>query len=195
MSNNAAENSSPIPSPFFRLVSKRRSIRRFSDRIVAREDVIQCLEAARLAPSAENRQPWRFVIIDDAPLKAELAKQAFAGIYSVSKFAGQAPVLIVILAHLNIITHRIGKQIQDVRFHLLDIGITGEHLVLQAEELGLSTCWIGWFNTKKVRKVLQVPKKYQIISLMALGYAASTPPRQRQRKSLAEIAWFNRIGE
>jgi nitroreductase len=182
-------------SPFFRLVSKRRSIRRFLDKPVERGTIIQCLEAARLAPSAENRQPWRFVIIDDPQLKLAFVKQVFSGIYSVSKFAAHAPVLIVILAQLNIITHRIGKQIQNVHFHLLDIGITGEHLVLQAEELGLGTCWIGWFNTKKVRKVLKVPKKYQIISILALGHSASSPPRERKRKTLDEIAWFNEIKE
>ena len=182
-------------SPFFRLVTKRRSIRRFLDQPVAREMIIKCLEAARLAPSAENRQPWRFVIIDDPQLKSDFAKQAFSGVYSVSKFAAQAPVLLVILAHLNIITHRIGKQIQNVHFHLLDIGIAVEHLVLQAEELELGTCWIGWFHTKKVRKALRVPKKYQIISILALGHAASASPRKRKRKTLAEIAWFNQIKE
>ena len=193
MTKAVAEDAS-LP-PFFRLVAKRRSIRRFLDTPVARETITRCLEAARLAPSAENRQPWRFVIIDDPQLKSDFAKQVFSGIYSVSKFAAQAPVLIVILGHLNIITHRIGKQIQNVHFHLLDIGIAGEHLVLQAEELGLGSCWIGWFNTKKVRKVLRVPKKYQIIAILALGHSASNPPRKRKRKALAEIAWFNRIEE
>lgn len=182
-------------SPFQQLVLSRRSIRRFLDKPVEREKILVCIEAARLAPSADNVQPWRFLIIDDLELKARFAKEVFSGIYFISRFAAKAPVLIMILARLDIIANRIGKQIQDVSFYLIDIGIAGEHIVLQAEELGLGTCWIGWFNARKARKFFRIPRKYKIVSLMAMGYYEKRPSKEKKRKKLEEIAWFNRIKE
>jgi len=178
-----------------KLIWQRRSIRRFSEQPVDREAILLCLEAARWAPSAENVQPWRFLVIDDPPIKQKFAEAVFSGIYFPSRFAQQAPVLILVLAELDILANRIGKQIQGVAYYLLDIGMAGEHLVLQAEELGLSTCWIGWFNLKKARKFFAIPRKYKIISLLALGYAAKRPPRSPQKRSLSEIAWFNEMGK
>ena len=70
---------------------------------------------------------------------------------------------------------------------------TGEHLVLQAEKLGLGTCWIGWFNIRRIRKFFNIPPKYKIVSLLSMGYYQSRPLRQRKRKSLEEIVWFNRL--
>lgn len=182
-------------TPFQKIVEGRRSIRRYIDRPVEREKILRCLEAARLAPSADNSQPWRFLIIDDADLKRRFCDEVFSGIYSVSKFAKKAPVLIVILARLHIIAHRVGKQIQNIHFHLLDIGIAGEHIVLQAEELGLGTCWIGWFNARKARKILNIPREYKIVSLLSLGYYARKPSKLKKRKRLDEIVWFNEMGK
>jgi nitroreductase len=186
-------NSRERKSAFFSLVEQRRSIRRFLKKPVKRDVIIKCIEAARLAPSAENAQPWRFLIVDEPDLKERFSREVFSGIYSVTKFAAKAPVLILVLARLQVITHRIGKQIQNVQFHLLDIGIAGEHLVLQAQDMDLGTCWICWFNVRKARKFFRIPQKYKIVAMLALGYYDSLPPRRRRRKSLEEIAWFNRI--
>ena len=182
-------------TPFQRLVEGRRSIRRYVDRPVEREKILACIESARLAPSADNAQPWRFLVLDDADLKDRFCNEVFTGIFSISKFAKQAPVLIVILAQLNIIAHRIGKQIQNIHFHLLDIGIAGEHIVLQAEELGLGTCWIGWFNIRRARKVLNIPREYKIASLLSIGYYDQRPSKDKKRRKLEEIVWFNEVGK
>jgi nitroreductase len=175
------------------IIRQRRSIRRYLDKPVEREKILVCLEAARLAPSADNVQPWRFLVIDDAELKDRFAKEVFSGIYYLSKFAAKAPVLIMILARLDIIANRIGKQIQGVHFYLIDVGIAGEHIVLQAEELGLGTCWIGWFNSRKARKILKIPRRYKIVSLLSMGYYESKYRREQKRKNLDKIAWFNKI--
>lgn len=175
------------------IVRQRRSIRRYLDRPVEREKILACLEAARWAPSADNVQPWRFLIVDDPEIRSRLAKQAFSGIYFVSRFASRAPVLIVIMARLDIIANRIGKQVQNVHFYLIDVGIAGEHIVLQAEELGLGTCWIGWFNARRVRKVLRIPRKYKIVAMMSMGYYERKPSRPKKRKTLEDIVWFNRL--
>jgi len=180
---------------FLQLVRSRRSIRRYLDKPVEREKILTCIEAARLAPSADNVQPWRFLILDEPELRTRFAKEVFSGIYSISKFAVKAPVLILILARLDIIANRIGKQIQNISYYYIDIGIAGEHIVLQAEELGLGTCWVGWFNPRKARKFLKIPRKYKIVSLMAIGYYEKKPSKDRKRKALQDIAWFNKIGE
>lgn len=182
-------------TPFQRLIHSRRSIRRYSDKPVEREKILSCLEAARLAPSAENVQPWRFLVIDDPPIKERFANKVFSGIYSFSKFAAKAPVLIMMLARLDIMANRIGKQIQNIHFYLIDMGIAGEHIVLQAQELGLGSCWIGWFNMRKARKFFNIPRKYKVVSLISLGYSQKKPSPRKKRKELEEIAWFNQIKE
>lgn len=182
-------------TPFQELVRSRRSVRRYLDRPVEREKVVACLEAARLAPSAENVQPWRFLVIDDPAVKERFAATVFKGIYSFSRFAAKAPVLILVLARPDVLANRLGRQIQGVAFYLIDIGIAGEHLALQAEELGLGACWMGWFNIRGARRFFRVPRKYKIVCLMALGYPEAKASREKRRKSLAEIAWFNRLGE
>jgi nitroreductase len=179
--------------PISKLIAQRRSIRLYLEKPVEREKILECLEAARLAPSADNVQPWRFLVIDDSDLRDKFSREVFSGIYSVTKFAAKAPVLILILARLDIIANRIGKQIQGINFYLIDTGIAGEHIVLQAEELGLGTCWIGWFNSRKARKVLKIPKKYKIVSLLSMGYYEKRPSREKKRKNLEDIAWFNKI--
>ena len=181
------------PIPFQELVRNRRSVRRYLDKPVEREKLLACLEAARLAPSAENVQPWRFLVIDDPGLKERFAAAAFTGIYSFSRFAAKAPALVLLLARPDLLANRIGKQIQDISFYLIDVGIAGEHFALQAEELGLGTCWIGWFNPRRTRRFFGIPRPYKVVCLMAVGYAEGKPARERARKTLEEIAWFNRL--
>ena len=179
------------PTPFQKLVRGRRSIRRFLETPVEREKVLACLEAARLAPSAHNSQPWRFVVVDDPDVKAGLAAAAFSGIYSGSKFAARAPVIIVMLAKIDLVAGRLGGLLQGVPYHFVDLGIAGEHIVLQAEELGLATCWMGWFHVRKLRKFLKIPMKYKIVAIMPLGYAEKRPAREPPRRTLPEIVSFN----
>jgi nitroreductase len=176
---------------FLDLVKKRRSVRRFLDKPVEREKIISCIEAARLAPSAQNVQPWKFLVVDDPEIKSRFAEVVFSGIYSPSRFAKHAPVFILQLACLDVITNVIGKQIQNIHFYLIDTGIAGEHIVLQATALDLGTCWIGWFNMKKARKFFNIPKKYKIVNLFALGYYEKKPPKEKKRKRLEEIVSFN----
>jgi nitroreductase len=176
------------------LITARRSIRRYLPKPVEREKVVACLEAARLAPSAENAQTWRFLVIDEPDLRARYAKEAFSGVYAYCKFAAEAPVLVLVMGKLDFMANRLGKQVQGVPYFLLDLGIAGEHFVLRAEELGVGTCWVGWFNIRKTRKFFKIPRRYKIVSLIAMGYYEKKPSRERPRKTLDEISWFNRFG-
>ncbi|MBN1998458.1 nitroreductase family protein [candidate division KSB1 bacterium] len=177
----------------FNLIRQRRSVRRFSSQKIDRDILKQCVEAARLAPSAENVQPWRFLIIDDESVKEKLVQHAFTGVYSATRWAAKAPVIVVLLAELDVLANRIGKQITGINYYLIDMGIAGEHFVLQATELGLGTCWIGWFSARGVRKALNLPKKYRPVELLAVGYPDVDKFKDKRRRTLQEICWFNKI--
>jgi nitroreductase len=179
-------------TPFQTILAGRRSIRRFLPTPVEPEKLRACLEAARIAPSAHNVQPWRFIVVDDPALKDRLAAAAFSGIYGVSKFAARAPVLLALLARPGKAVVRLGSMIQGVPYYLLDIGIAGEHVVLQAEELGLASCWMGWFDYRKARKALAIPRTFKLVALMPLGYAEKRPQREPPRRAFEAIVSFNR---
>jgi nitroreductase len=178
---------------FQKILRNRRSIRRYLPTPVDPEKLRACLEAARLAPSAHNAQPWRFVVVDDPELKNRLTSAAFSGIYSGSKFAAQAPIIIVLLVKRGLVAHHLGGRLQNVHYHLIDMGIAGEHFVLQAEELGLATCWMGWFNYRRVRKALKIPRKFKVVAMMPVGYAEKRPTREPPRKTFEEVVTFNGI--
>ncbi|MFC1846898.1 nitroreductase family protein [Chloroflexota bacterium] len=152
------------------LIKHRRSVRNFLDKPVERNKIKLCLEAARLAPSACNSQPWKFIIVDDRELKDRLSRAAFSGIYSTTSFAKKAPVIVAVVSEKTKFIARAGNLLRNTRFYLIDIGIATEHFVLQAEELELGTCWIGWFNEKAVKSILNVPKDRRIEVLIAVGY-------------------------
>jgi len=174
---------------FTELVQKRQSTRKYSSRPVSRKLIDQCIEAARLAPSARNSQPWSFIVIDDHNMIQKLAKNAFRGIYASTSFAGKAPVLIVVITEKADYITKLGTQIRNVKYSLIDIGIACEHLILQAEELGFGTCWLGWFNAKQVKKVLSLPRSTQIDILISLGYPEKSypSPKPKKRKELDTI--------
>ena len=178
---------------FQKILRNRRSIRRYLPTPVDPKKLRACLEAARLAPSAHNAQPWRFVVVDDPELKNRLTSAAFSGIYSGSKFAAQAPIIIVLLVKRGLVAHHLGGRLQNVHYHLIDMGIAGEHFVLQAEELGLATCWMGWFNYRRVRKALKIPRKFKVVAMMPVGYAEKRPTREPPRKTFEEVVTFNGI--
>jgi len=174
------------------LLRHRKSVRDFLDRPVEREKIMMCLEAARLAPSACNSQPWRFIVVDDSQLKDKLCEAAFSDIYSMNSFCRTAPVIVVIISERSRFLAEIGGMFRGLKYYLIDIGITGEHFILQAEDLGLGTCWIGWFNEKAVKSVLNIPQRKKIDLLIALGYydREKLPPGHG-REPIDKIASFN----
>ncbi len=174
------------------LLRSRRSIRSFTDRPVSAEDTTRCLEAARLAPSACNAQPWTFVVADDPVVKNRLADAAFSGIYANNRFAKQAAVLVAVVSEKANFMSRIGGEFRGTHYYLIDVGIAIEHFVLQAEELGLATCWIGWFNEGGVKRTLGIPKGRKVDILLALGYAAKTADGSHNRVALDQMSAFNR---
>ncbi len=166
-------------------------MRRYLDRPVEREKIELCLEAARFAPSACNAQPWKFVVIDDPAKKERLRRAAFSGIYSVNAFAGKAPVLIIVFRTSGKLLPRIAGCFQGKEYPIIDIGIAGEHLVLQATDLGLGTCWVGWFNGKGVRKALNSPLGQKPVAIIPVGYPVPDKKKAVPRKPLEKISDLN----
>ncbi len=174
------------------IIKQRKSVRRFLDTPVEREKIMMCLEATRAAPSACNSQPWRFIIVDEPELKKRLCERAFSGIYFINAFCKKAPVIVVVVSEKGRFLARIGGMFRGTRYYLIDIGIAGEHFVLQAEELGLGTCWIGWFKESAVKKVLGIPKGKKIDVLIAVGYYDKNKAKStHDREPLEKIASFN----
>ena len=173
---------------FMDLVKKRESTRSYSPKPVTREQIDLCLEAARLAPSACNSQPWSFIVVDDEARKNEIVDKTMTKLFSMNKFVKTAPVLIVVITEHSVYSARMGGALRNVKYNLIDIGIACDHLTLQAAELGLGTCWLGWFYEKEMKKILGLPKSTKIDVVLSLGYpVGNEPPRPKIRKSLEEI--------
>lgn len=172
---------------FLELVMKRKSVRRYDGRPVPQEALDKCLEAARWAPSACNSQPWHFYAVTGTDAKDRLTDQAFSGIYSMNRFAADAPVLIAVTRKRPRIPALLGGIYRGVDFPRMDVAIACEHLVLQAAELGLGTCWLGWFDERAVRKELGIPRSNRVEILLSLGYPALVQPPSAGRKPSEEI--------
>ena len=178
---------------FSELIKIRQSVRSYSDKAVEKEKIEKCLEAARLAPSASNSQPWKYIVVNDEGLKNKVAEATFDKVVKFNKFAVQAPIIIVIVIEKPKIITQIGGEIKRREFPLIDIGISAEHFCLQAAELGLGTCMIGWFDQKRIKDLLNIPKKNTLGLLITLGY----PPddyvlRKKIRKEKSEIIGINK---
>lgn len=162
------------------------------DRPVEAEKLERCLEAARLAPSASNSQPWRFVVVTEPELVKQVAKETHGPMASFNTFADQAPVIVAIVIEKMKAIAQVGAYLKDREFPLIDIGIAAEHFCLQATEEGLGTCMLGWFQEKPIKKLLHVPENKRIGLLITLGYAPDDyPHREKKRKGMEEVVKFN----
>lgn len=179
-------------SSILEIVKARRSIRDYLDKPVEKEKIMQCLEAARLSPSACNAQPWRFLVVDEPDLRDRLCEAAFGGIYRMNIFVKKAPVIIVVISEREKFLAKIGSYLRNTHYYLIDLGIACEHLILQATELGLGTCWIGWFDENALKQVLDIPKNKKVDILISLGYPKKDihfPTKERY--PLEDISSFN----
>lgn len=178
---------------FSELIKKRQSVRKYRDRPVEEDKIRKLIEAVRLAPSASNSQPWRLIIVNDPELKDKVANATFSKLVSFNKFVPQAPVLAVLTIEKPKLITQIGGRLKDREFPLIDIGIAAEHFCLQAAELGLGTCMLGWFDEEAVKELLQIPAKTRVGLLIALGYAAEGYPlRKKIRQDVNAMCSFNR---
>jgi nitroreductase len=157
-------------------IRQRRSIRAYEDRPIEEEKLQAVLDAGRLAPSACNRQEWRYIVVRDPAMRTDLAEAANG-----QKFVGEAPVVLVACAKTDGHKMSCGEACYPI-----DVAISLDHITLKAVEEGLGTCWIGAFNQPAVKKLLNIPEDVRVVQLMPLGYPADEPAA-RSRLSLDEI--------
>ncbi|MEO0080945.1 MAG: nitroreductase family protein [candidate division WOR-3 bacterium] len=168
---------------FYEVVRHRLSVRGYKPDPVPEEVLTRILEAGRLAPSAKNIQPWKFIVVRDPKVRQELVP-ACRG----QQFVGEAPVVICGCALEQEAWHGMGGYWSAAA---VDVTIALEHMILAAAAEGLGTCWIGAFIEAEVRRVLAIPEDVKPIALTPLGYPASEP-RPRPRKPISEIVCYDR---
>jgi len=149
---------------------------------------MQCLESARLSPSANNSQPWKFIAIDNPQLVTQIAE--CANLMGLNKFAKEVPLFIAVVIEKESLLSTIHGVMSDKAYYLIDIGIAVNQFCLQATDLGLGTCIIGWFDEKRVKKLLNTDKKKRIPLLISIGYPGSKT-REKKRKSINQIVSWN----
>ena len=158
------------------VVSRRFSCRAYKTDTVPKEHLDHILEAARLAPSACNQQPWRFAVALNQDIRRQIVERGFLPGIQMT-WALDAPVLVVMGMECSVVTHRLAASISGVDYPWIDLGIAGEHLVLAATELGLGTCWIGWIRPKAIRQIVGWPKSIKTSAVITVGYPAESGVR------------------
>ena len=173
------------------LIRKRQSDRKYTGQAVEKEKLERILEAGRLAPSACNAQPWKFIVVDDSKLLSQLSEAASGNLPGMNSFAAQAPVQIVVIREKPNLLSKIGSTIKDKDYSLIDIGIAAAQICLQAAAEGLGSCMLGWFDEKKVKKILGIPASKRVELIITIGYPAG-PTREKKRKPPEEVISYNR---
>jgi len=161
----------------YEAIRNRRSVRSFQDKEIPEEVLERVLNAARVAPSANNVQPWKFILVRDAGLRREVAKHCWN-----QTFLSEAPVIIVACGlHTS---SKVGGYETSV---YVDVAIAVDHLTLAARAEGLGTCWIGAFDNNKLKKLLNIPRNVNVVVVIPLGYPKGPFGRMGYRKELDEI--------
>ena len=158
------------------LILSRRSIRRYETKDIPEEVLHQILEAGRQAPSAANRQPFRFVVVNDNDLLKNLCDNL------INRFVKYAPVVIVGCADI--------KSLLTGKWVVVDTTIAMQNMVIAAWALGVGSCWIGGCNEKEIKKLLKIPDKWKFVALLTLGYPAEQP-KPRKKKQVEKLFSFN----
>jgi nitroreductase len=158
------------------LILSRRSIRKYEDKDIPEEVINQILESGRQAPSAVNLQPIRFVIVNNQDILKDLCSSL------INRWVKSAPLVIVGCAD--------SKAMLTGKWAVVDATIAMENMVIAAWSLGIGSCWIGGCNEKKVKELLKIPDRWNVVALLTLGYPAEQP-KQKKKKSFEKMFSFN----
>ena len=174
-------------------IQERRSVRKYKSDRVEEKDILQIIEAARLAPSGSNTQPWRFVIIKDEKMKAKIVEADHQ-----QKWMLLAPVFIVCIADirsrmeecqtLELDETSCSPELKQI---IRDTSIAISYMLLEAKHIGLDTCWTGWYDQKEMKSVLGLPSYMYVSGIITVGYG-DEKPTQRPRMSVDEILRYEK---
>ncbi|MBT3192255.1 MAG: nitroreductase [Verrucomicrobia bacterium] len=160
-------------------IAERFSCRSYKTDAIPGEMIHTILEAGRLAPSACNQQPWRFAVVTSDDARTKIVETAFLkGIPM--KWALNAPVFFVLGMVRSTTTHKVAPLLSGIDYPWVDIGIAGEHMALQATELGLGTCWIGWIHKKRLRNIVGWPRNIRPAAILTCGCPAENTDHPRR---------------
>jgi nitroreductase len=173
------------------LITSRQSDRKYSEKPVEKEKLDRIVEAGRMAPSACNAQPWKFIVVNDRELVLKIAEAASAKLLGMNSFVAQAPVILVIVREQANLSSRVGATIKNKDYSLIDIGIATENICLQAHAEGIGSCIIGWFDEKEIMKLLSIPKSKRVELIITLGYSLGDQ-REKRRKPSEEKVSYNK---
>ncbi len=165
----------------FKAITQRKSIRKYKNTDVEDEKLQKILESARIAPSAANRQEWKFLVVTNQETRDKLVEAANG-----QKFVGEAPITIVACSTESERVMPCGQYAYTV-----DLSIAVSFMILEATELGLGTCWLGAYDEGKVRDILSIPKDIRVPAMFTLGYADETPA-PRPRRDLDQIVAYEK---
>ena len=163
-------------------IKQRRSVRSYQDKEIPEDTLKEILNAVRLAPSASNRQDWKFIVVKDEDTRKKLM-----GAANNQSFVGEAPVIV---AAVSLNPDRVMSC--EVPAYAVDLSIAMDHLTLAAAAKGLGTCWIGAFSQDKAKDILNIPDKYKLLTIMPLGYPADSPGT-KSRKDLNEVITYEKF--
>ncbi len=156
------------------LLKSRRSIRKYKSTPVEEDKIQKCLEAARWAPSASNKQPWEFMIVTNNKFRQKMAE-----VHPYAKFVSESPVVFIPLTDPTIHSD----------YHQSDTALATMQFMIMAHSLGLGTCWAGVINKpqieNKIKKMLNIPNKLRVLAIVALGYPDHT--RKSERKDMESL--------
>jgi nitroreductase len=173
------------------LINSRQSDRKYNGIPVEKEKLERIIEAGRMAPSACNAQPWKFIVVTDPELVLKIADAASAKLIGMNSFVAQAPAILVIVREKPNMSSKVGATIKNKDYSLIDIGIATENICLQAKAEGIGSCIIGWFDERQIRKLLEVPKSKRVELIITIGYSLSEQ-REKRRKPSEEIVSYNK---
>lgn len=156
---------------FKEAIAKRRAIRKYKGDPIPEEKLKRLYEALRLAPTGNNRQPFKFIFVKDQETRKQIVKKACH-----QEFLLEAPILMVACCE---------------RGHEFDVAIAVDHMVLTATDEGLGTCWVGWFEGDAVKKLLNIPAHLEVPIIIPIGYA-DEKPAPRSRKQIGELVCEDR---
>ena len=176
-------------SDFLELAERRYSCRDYDpERKVEHEKLVRCIEAARLAPSACNSQPWHFTVVESRDVIQEAAR--YLQISGINKFAPQVGALIVLNEEPAALKSAIAEQLGPQYYAQMDIGIAAAHICYEAETQGLNSCIMGWFLEDEIKNLLDIPQEKKIRLIIAVGYAREEKHLTKKRKPMEEICRF-----
>jgi nitroreductase len=169
---------------FYQVIQSRRSIRAYKPNPIPDEVLQRILEAGRIAPSAKNIQPWKFIVVKDEQIRQQLVPACRN-----QTFIGQAPVVICAVALEKIAWGNMGGYWSS---YPVDLSIALDHMILAATNEGLGTCWIGAYVEAEVKRILKIPDDVKVIALTPLGYPAQEPSA-KPRKPLSDITSLDKF--